>query len=1230
MGKHIHWFDKVKDFEKEYWGNEYRNPWVSYTEEDSAIHFERDEEEARWKNPLTFEIITSGTIGWKCQSTSSNYIRIIEYSLNDGPWTTWTPTTANTGATIYVKRGDVLKVRGNNATYAPIVSWTMVPGAGSGSSSNYYSKFVTTCKFNLSGNITSLINSEDFNVTELTENWTFYSLFSSTGVVNAKNLRLPLTTLTKGCYANLFSGCRSLVSCPELPATTIPEMGYAQMFYGCESLTEMPDFPTVTVGRLGFGEMFHNTNLTTCKNISVVTAGIAAFQGMFSDCTQLVEPLELPLSNDLPAYCYYSMFSGCTSLTNVPELPALTLSEACYGRMFYGCTSLVNAPELPATTLAQKCYENMFDSCTSLIEAPVLSSLNMEAYCYSHMFYNCTSLTDAPELPATNLANYCYTSMFQGCENLTEAPELTASILFEGCYSYMFYGCKSLTEAPELNSTYLAKECYAYMFYKCTSLTSIPELLATQVYQSSYAYMFYGCTGLTSVSSDSLCTSTVAASSYSNMFSNCTNLVNVSLSLSATTLESQCYRYMFYNTGLTSLSNITIEATTLANSCCSYMFAKTKITEVPSGFLPATTLATSCYYYMFSDCNNLTTVSENLLPATTLDGANSCYSYMFYNCKSLGNTPILPATTLSSYCYESMFRGCSNLTSITTLPAITIAQSCYNYMFGECTSLTTAPDLPATTLANSCYTNMFYGCIKLTSAPTISAQTLASSCCSSMFKNCSKLTVMPTLSATTLQSYCYQEMFYNCTSLTTLAETLPATTLTSYCYKSMFYGCTSLTTIPSGFLPATTMKSYCYADMFSNCSSLINIPYDLLPATTLESYCYNDMFRECSKITMAPILPATTLPANCYYCMFYDCKKLGFVKCLAESKQTNSCTSWLKYCPLEGDFIKSDNVSDSFWERSESGIPTGWTILDSGNYVYLSKSIVNSQAETINLTGYLEGNWTLTKDVDWITVSSSSGSSGYVNITLQISQCSNNARTGHIVITCGNYTKTLEINQWPSDYDNFVLMDNYKPSSNERVDLGIIDTVGQGYLKVNYAQGWNPTYNTSPHIWINYDDSSSSYMFYRGPGSATSTGQYQRIALSYNNTCTYNDYVSYLTTTNFDAPNDSSCYIKIENGYIYVKDASWTIYKRASSSHTNLNNKYVIVGGYRGKYGCYTNSNPSTENWKSIEINSDDENHRDKPLVLLPYKDSVTNEVWFMSDDLSQKHKVKDTSEPFD
>ena len=512
-------------------------------------------------------------------------------------------------------------------------------------------------------------------------------------------------------------------------------------------------------------------------------------------------------------------------------------------------------------------------------------------YAFSYLFSDCKFLVNAPKLPATTLANDCYLSMFSGCTSLVNAPALPATTLSSYCYNSMFQGCTSLANAPALPATTLADYCYLNMFSGCTSLVNAPELPAT----------------------------TLNGSCYNSMFQDCKSLVNAPV-LPATTLASNCYNSMFY--GCTSLVNAPeLPATTLNGSCYNSMFRGcTSLTSAP--VLPATTLASNCYSSMFRGCTSLTTAPE--LPATTLLG--NCYSEMFRGCTSLTTAPaVLPATTLAGSCYYRMFQGCTSLTNAPELPATTLNNNCCAYMFSGCTSLTTAPAvLPATTLAGSCYYCMFQGCTSLTNAPELPATTLNNNCCAYMFSGCTSLVNAPELPATTLASNCYNSMFNECTSLTS-APVLPATTLASNCYSNMFRSCTSLTTAPE--LPATTLLGNCYSEMFYGCTSLTTAPA-VLPATTLAGSCYYRMFQDCKSLVNAPVLPATTLVSDCYSSMFERCEKLNYIKMLAtDISASGSLSYWVIGVSSSGTFVKHSSMTSL--TTGTSGIPSGWTVLDS-------------------------------------------------------------------------------------------------------------------------------------------------------------------------------------------------------------------------------------------------------------------------------------------------------------
>ena len=234
------------------------------------------------KEYFTIEAISAGTVSWNVDN--------LEYSLNDGAWTSW-------NASLAVSDGDTVKFRRTNTEL----------------SANTVS---STANFDVYGNVMSLFYGDNFSaVTSMTVERLLQKLFAAnTHLVNAENLVLPATTLAENCYDNMFSGCTSLTTAPELPATTLATNCYRNMFQRCSSLTTAPELPATS----------------------------------------------------LAGNCYKSMFQACTSLATAPALPATSLANNCYQNMFYGCTSLVQAPTLPATTLTSNCYNSMFRSCSNL------------------------------------------------------------------------------------------------------------------------------------------------------------------------------------------------------------------------------------------------------------------------------------------------------------------------------------------------------------------------------------------------------------------------------------------------------------------------------------------------------------------------------------------------------------------------------------------------------------------------------------------------------------------------------------------------------------------------------------------------------------------------------------------------------------------------------------------------------------------------------------------------
>ena len=227
---------------------------------------EQKEKEERMKHinePLTFEIISGGTLYWGYSdlNNESGGVTTIEYKLNDGQWTQVTSslysyeshnseeTTSKTttyvvsGGTVIanVSAGDILQFRGNNEKYGYYnEGW-------SGFDTAYGNKFVSTdVIFNVKGNIMSLVNSEIYAfISEIESNpddwndegpwFNLCGIFKDTNIVSAKDLILPLYTIDS-CFKGLFEYCALLEEAPELSFRCITYDSLCRLFYGCENL----------------------------------------------------------------------------------------------------------------------------------------------------------------------------------------------------------------------------------------------------------------------------------------------------------------------------------------------------------------------------------------------------------------------------------------------------------------------------------------------------------------------------------------------------------------------------------------------------------------------------------------------------------------------------------------------------------------------------------------------------------------------------------------------------------------------------------------------------------------------------------------------------------------------------------------------------------------------------------------------------------------------------------
>ena len=148
----------------------------------------------------------------------------LEYSTDGN---TWSPFVVGETTVTLASIGDKVYVRATSAGNTGFGGWMG------------FNHFVMTGTIAASGNVDTLL---DQNGNATLANYCYNNLFNGcTSLTTAPEL--PATTLANYCYASMFMGCSSLTTAPELPSTTLAEGCYSSMFYGCSSLTTAPALP---------------------------------------------------------------------------------------------------------------------------------------------------------------------------------------------------------------------------------------------------------------------------------------------------------------------------------------------------------------------------------------------------------------------------------------------------------------------------------------------------------------------------------------------------------------------------------------------------------------------------------------------------------------------------------------------------------------------------------------------------------------------------------------------------------------------------------------------------------------------------------------------------------------------------------------------------------------------------------------------------------------------------
>ena len=752
------------------------------------------------KNYFYVEDITGETNTLSIKKTDSNAPTVeVFYSTDQQNWTSMgnTSTTAIT-ATIPANGKLYLKATANY--------W--------GKNVGIFNNITASGNHNVGGNIMSLLYGDNFtNQTTFPTNdeFIFNSLFkNNTTLISAANLQLPSTTLTRGCYWEMFSDCTSLTTTPVLPATTLALQCYRGMFKGCSALTTAPALPATTLTGECYYNMFGScTALTTAPVLPATTLVDGCYNSMFSGCTGL-NKVTTYADNISATYCLYQWLSNVAYTGTFNNLGFATYTRGASGipvgwtevksTYFYiedvsgsdNTLSIVKESSYTPTITVYKStdlenWTSMGTTSTTAITAtvPANGRLYLKAtangWCddtiqgdrYNtkisasgnhNVGGNIMSLlygdnfTNQTAFPVQNYGGV-FCKLFNNDTTLVNARRLTlpATTIDVDCYYGMFKGCTSLTTSPEaLPATTLAIDCYNSMFYGCTSLTSAPTISATTLANRCCNQMFYGCRTLTTA--PVLYATTLTTGSYKDMFYNC-RLLNSITTYANDISATDCITNWLANVAATGTFN--------------NMGTATYITDSPSGIPQGWTepVLDKNYFYI-----------ENTSPFDDdfeIKYSGAAPNFIVYCSTDKTNWTLMGITGLDSI--ETTVEPGTKLYLKATIDAWGTSTSDYNYIHSR---------FPYNVGGN--IMSLLYG-------DNFDNKTLAD----------------------TSSTYNFVKLFANDTELEDASDLVLPEDVTNSCYQAMFSGCTSLTTAPT--LPATTLAASCYRELFSGCSSLDKI-----------------------------------------------------------------------------------------------------------------------------------------------------------------------------------------------------------------------------------------------------------------------------------------------------------------------------------------------------------------------------------------------------------------------
>ncbi len=664
---------------------------------------------------LTFEILNSGTIGWRAASSTT---KTIQYSLNNGAWTSIDSTD---NLTISVSQGDKVRFKGTNNNYA--------------NSNTDYSGFgnIGTAPFNVSGNIMSLVYGDNFvGQTELPAQNTFWCLFDGSNVVSAEHLVLPATAMTNNCYRALFANCSLLSVAPKLPATNLYNNCYRAMFTHDISLTRAPELPATTVKSESYNSMFNTCNsltyikcLATNRQSNSCTGwvtGVAAAGTFIKDVNAswsvggdgiptgwvignigVAAPVVSCETNVVTITCESSGATINYRLNQSGNYQTYSSSFTITADTVVEAYAVLNG-ETSITTTLSCTYEGVEDpviSCDGQNVTIQCETPSAEIYYRLNQTGSYSEYVSAVEITATTVV-----------ESYAVLGSLSSQTVSATCV----YNANTRTPEITCDGEYVTITCAtnnADIYYRLNQTGNYEQ------YATSFAITADTVVESYAIHNQSTSATVSATCVYAPVHDYANDYLTFKI-LSGGTIVWQAFGSGFNKviqysindgawTPITAQTGTSVSFTVSANDTVRFKGSNNTYSSSKAnydGFEGGTA-------YFNIEGNIMSMVyGDNFIGNTALTGTyNFCSMFKKTNVISAENL-ILPSVSLTNYCYRALFSWATGLIKAPELPATTLAQGCYWYMFEQC-AITTAPELEANTLPREGYGHMFEGCSSL-------------------------------------------------------------------------------------------------------------------------------------------------------------------------------------------------------------------------------------------------------------------------------------------------------------------------------------------------------------------------------------------------------------------------------------------------------------------------------------------------------------------------------------